>query len=34
METILRSFIEDDTYNSQNTCNVLEKFDDKNAKAV
>lgn len=25
METILRVFIEDDSYNSQNTCNIITK---------
>jgi len=29
METILRAFIEDDSYNSQNTCNVIAKLDDQ-----
>jgi len=28
METILRAFIEDDSYNSQNTCNVIAKLDE------
>jgi len=29
METILRSFIEDDSYNSQNSCNVIANLDEK-----
>lgn len=29
METILREFIEDDTYNSQNSCNIIKSFDEK-----
>eukprot|EP00801_Mesodinium_rubrum_P000481 Mrub_00481.p1 GENE.Mrub_00481~~Mrub_00481.p1 ORF type:complete len:729 (-),score=138.30 Mrub_00481:159-2345(-) len=36
METILREFIEDDTYNSQNTCNVIAEYseNDKNSNPV
>jgi DNA repair protein RadC len=29
METILRAFIEDDRYNSQNACNVIANLDDQ-----
>eukprot|EP00801_Mesodinium_rubrum_P001109 Mrub_01109.p1 GENE.Mrub_01109~~Mrub_01109.p1 ORF type:complete len:782 (-),score=153.79 Mrub_01109:67-2325(-) len=30
METILRSFIEDDTYNSTNSCNIITEYNEKN----
>lgn len=30
METILRSFIEDDSYNSTNSCNIISEYNEKN----
>lgn len=32
METILREFIEDDNYNSQNNCNIIAEYTENMSK--